>query len=372
MARSKSKLKVFHGPSNIAGIAGELSSLERAHGLDSISVVYETPGLNSNQDRSLGLPKSGLKRLFVPPFFFLKALFRYNTFHFYFGQTFLWFGLDLIVLKLFGKKVVMTYCGSEVRLMGLVDSKRNPYASIFEDEVQRQLDKKHPKWIWKLKRNLVFKYNTSFFDKRKVRMMKFHKRFVDRFIAIRDNYAYANYVIPEGRIESQILINNISVSEPKDFKHANEVPVICHAPSNPVLKGSGFIDQAVEDLKKEGLKFEYRKIQNVPFEEAKRMMQSSDVVVDQLVIGGIGSVSMEAMSYGKPVVGYLLQEVIDKHCPDLPLCNATIDTVKDVLRELIVSKELREEKGRAGLAYIHKYYNKEKMVNDMIELYSSL
>ncbi len=372
MGRSKNKLKIFHGPSNIAGIAGELSRLERDHGLSSISTTYETPDLNSNEDETLDLPKSGLKRLIVPPLFFFKALFKYNTFHFYFGQTFLWFGLDLIILKLFRKKVVMTYCGSEVRLMKYVDLIRNPYASIYEQEVQKQLDKKHSRWVWRLKSAIAFKYNTSFFDNRKIRMMRFHKLFVDRFIAIRDNYAYVNFVIPAKRIEDQILINNISVSKPTQFNTSNKVPVICHAPSNLVLKGSGFIEAALDNLKQEGLLFEYLKIQNVPFSQAKKMMQSSDVVVDQLVLGGIGSVSIEAMSYGKPVVAYLMQDVIDKHCPDIPVCNATIENVKDVLRELIVNRELREQKGKEGLAYIHRHYNKDKMVNDMIELYTSL
>ncbi len=374
MSRKKEGLKVFHGVINVAGFPGELSRLERSVGIKSSCVVYSANQMFQNQTQDLNLGKSVLKRIFVPPFLLIKALFKFNTFHFYFGKTFLWFGLDLIVLRLFGKKIVMTYCGSEVRLFDGVDNVRNPYAYLYIEKEEEKLAKRDSRLVRKIKSLYSFMYNVPYYDRRKRHMMKWHNLFVHKFIAIRDNYAYANHVIDSNKIESRIRINNITAANGElELNHVTSYVVkVCHAPTNTILKGSQYIENAIRELQDEGLNFDYIRVQNMSFLDAKNAMIESDIVVDQLLLGGIGSVSIEAMSYGKPVVAYLMKDVIAEHCPDIPICNATIDNIKDVLRELIINENLRNKKSQEGIDYIRKYYNKEKIVNQMIDLYCNL
>lgn len=356
-------LRVYHGPVNVAGIGGYLSHYEREAGAASDFITYHAHKYHTFNEQSLGYGAKGLKRLIFGFFFFFKALFRYDVFHFYFGTSFWLTGLDLPLLRLFGKKIVMTYCGSEVRLIGPVESKRNPYYKEIFD---------HPGSGW-FKRQFDFRKNFPNNDGRKMRMMRWHRRWVHKFIAIRDNYAYANHVIPAEKIVSDILINNISVSEPMPWTPTgNDKVTIVHAPTNKKLKGTAIIEGALEKLREKGLEFEYVPIVGKPFETAKQMTLDADVVIDQVLLGGVGSVTIEAMSYAKPVAVFLLPEVMEKHCPDLPIWNINPDDITEKLEMLIRDAALRAQLGKAGAAYIGKYYDREMLARKMIELYQSL
>src|SRR4051812_33869195 len=62
--------------------------------------------------------KSSLYRWFVSLFNFLRCLFRYDIFHFFSGETLLPRKLrhfELMVYKLFGKKVIMHFVGCDIR-----------------------------------------------------------------------------------------------------------------------------------------------------------------------------------------------------------------------------------------------------------------
>jgi hypothetical protein len=270
----------------------------------------------------------------------------------------------------------MTYCGSEVRLIQPVEYKRNPFAKHKDYPFANKYDPQGhlPPILRFLKRQIVFRYNVPIYDGRKIWMMKYQNIFIQKFTAIRDNYRHAAYVIPKSKIISDLLINNITVSDPMRFTPTgNKVLKIVHAPSNGLLKGSRYIEKAIEELIDEGESIEYVKIENMAFEKAKMILkQDADIVVDQLILGSIGSVSIEAMSYAKPVIAYMLDDIIKEHCPDLPIFNANIETFKSQLLVLIQNEELRKSLSIRGSEYIRKYYNKVEMVNRMLEVYKSL
>ncbi len=369
------KLKIYHGTISIAGIGGFLAHFEQLKGHSSDFIPYVKNKTTNFNEKPLGTNHIFiLFRPFVIAFFFLKCLFKYDTFHFYFGETFLPFNLDLPVLRLFGKKIIMTYCGSEVRLIDLVDRQRNPYTDLVKFNGLDQSKSSFVKLKNKIRKLYNFKYNHPDFDKRKVQMMKFQNRFIKKFIAIRDNYAHANYVIPEDKLESNILINNISVEAPIEFvPTGNSIPVIAHAPTHPEAKGSLFIERALNELESEGVAFEYVKLHFMPFKEAQNILKNkADIIIDQLLVGSFGSISVEAMSYAKPVVCYIMDDVLKNHCHDVPIYNANPDNIKEKLRDLILNQSLREELGKKGSQYIEKYYNKEKMINRLLEVYQEL
>lgn len=364
------QIRIYHGPVNVAGIGPILSFYEnKQEGVSSEFISYETSRFHRFNEKSLELEKVWIVwRHLKPLFFFIRSLFKYDVYHFYFGKSFLFLSADLPILKLLGKKVVMTYCGSDIRLFNDVDLKRNPYAELIYVDEPKKLS-----LLKKIKRIFIFGYNRPEYDRRKIRMMKFQNRFVDKFVAIRDNYAYAEHVIPEEKIISDILINNISVGEPQKYETEDGGKVkVVHAPTNKAFKGSKYIENAINELIAEGLNIDYIRIENKSFEEATQLMKDADIVIDQIIIGGIGSVSIEAMSYGKPVIAYLMESVIEKHCPDIPIYNSTIETLKDNLKTLVNSKGLREELGQKGLEYIKKHYDHQTLAKEMIAVYKEL
>lgn len=360
---------------NIAGIGGYLSDIEREQGLISDFVTFENPKYHSKNVISLGLPKSGFRRRVIPIFHFFKALFNYNTFHFYFGISYLMLGIDLPILKLFGKKIIMTYCGSEIRLLNKVDKKRNPYYhQINFDYTLAENKNGFFRWI---KRFFSFRYNSPTFDNRKVWMMRYQKLWVDKFFAIREMFAYASYVIPEEKIIRDIPINNLSleiVSESDCYKRiTDEIPLIVHAPTNQDIKGTRFIEESLKKLKQKGVRFNYKRLENMKFEEVKNCYKNeASIVIDQLLLGSFGSVTVEAMCYGKPVCVYVMDEVSNGICKDVPIYNINIDNIEERIEFLINNPELREKLGRDSRSYVIKNFDRKKIGKKMVALYQSI
>ena len=75
-----------------------------------------------------------------------------------------------------------------------------------------------------------------------------------------------------------------------------------HAPSRRIVKGTKYILDAVEELKSEGLKFDFKMVEGMKNSDAKELYRTADIVVDQLRIGWYGVLAVEAMALGKPVI----------------------------------------------------------------------
>jgi len=347
-------MKIYHGPVNIGGIGGYLSSYQRGKGFLADFVTWQDHTMRQNHDFDLALDK--YKNIFTKIgilfFWFIIALLKYTHFHFYYGQTLLPLGADLPILRLFKKKIVMSYCGSDIRLI-YIENKRNPYAD------RLRISSDHPK-----------------FDNKKILMMKWQNLWCHKFTALRNLVDSAREVIPEEKLLSDQWINNLGFSikncpEIEDV-HTQNPPLLIHAPSEPNIKGTEYVRQAIRTLQEKGLEFEYEELQKVPNEQAQEIYRKADIIIDQFLIGGIGTLAFEGMGYGKPVVAYVLEDVIEKYMPDCPIFNATIGNLPERLEQLIVTSELRVKLGKQGIEFVKKHLDPVKINEAVIDLYSSL
>jgi hypothetical protein len=348
---SSRPLRIFHGPVNITGIGRYLADWQRGQGAISDFIVFTDETMRQNHHYNLHLERRSMPgRLWAMLKLFFNCLGKYDVFHFYFAKTLLPFGLDLPILKLFRKRIVMTYCGTDIRLYE-VETARNPYASL-----------------------LPAGQFSPDADRRKKRRMRWEKLWVDRFTAVRNLYAHATRVIPPDKVERDLEINttvDISAYEPQEYR-TGAVPVVVHAPSSLAGKGTEYIEKAIESLRAEGRRFEYRKVHGVPNDEAHRIFrEEADIIVDQVLAGGFGTLAVEAMYYGKPVCGYLLDEVLEWH-PDCPVVNSNMDDLKDKLVELIEHPEERIRLGIAGRRFVEKHFSREKVNRGVWDLYHEL
>ena len=340
--------RIFHGPENVCGIGRYLADWQReSKGVKSDFIVYadHTPHQNSHVNLHLD-EKNPVSAFFAKFLFLIKALNEYDLFHFYFGKSLLPLNLDLPILKIFGKKILMDYLGSDIRLMS-IEEKRNPYNHLRSSN--NILDRHE--WIKKIR-------------------MRWHGLWADRLLAARFLYAHALTSIPRKKIISNLWVNNtmdLSVIHPNFVTH--KIPVIVHAPTNFKNKGTLFIQKAVDELKGEGKIFEFRVFHKVPHKEVINYIHfESDIVVDQLIGGGFGTLAMEAMSFGKPVCVYVLEEVLAM-VPDLPVVQSTIETIKDRLAWLIDHPEERVRLGKAGWEFAKAHYDRDKNCQELWALY---
>lgn len=114
---------------------------------------------------------------------------------------------------------------------------------------------------------------------------------------------------------------------------------ILHAPSHRKAKGTNFLINALNMLKKEGLNFEFFLVEGLSNSEARKIYKKVDILVDQLFIGWYGGLAVELMALGKPVIVYIRNEDL-KHIPskmraELPFIRSTPFNIKDVLRRVI-------------------------------------
>ena len=84
-----------------------------------------------------------------------------------------------------------------------------------------------------------------------------------------------------------------------------------HAPSNEDYKGSKYIYTAIESLKKK-YKFEFIKLQNLSKDELIEEILKCDLVIDQMLVGFYGILTVEAMLLQKPVVCYIRDDIWNK------------------------------------------------------------
>jgi glycosyltransferase involved in cell wall biosynthesis len=344
-------LRIFHGPINITGIGRYLADWQRAQGAVSDFIVFTDDTMRQNNHYNLHLERRSIPgKLWVMLRLFVSSLMRYDIFHLYFAKSLLPFNADLPFLKLFGKKVIMTYCGTDIRLYE-VESARNPYVSLMN------VGGTGPR-----------------FDRRKKRIMRWQNMWVDRFIAVRNLYASATRVIPPHKVERDLQVNttmDMDIYEPKDYK-TNEIPLIVHAPSEPKVKGTEYVEKAIESLKAGGYRFEYRMLHGVPNDEAHRIYrEEADIIIDQLMAGGFGTLATEAMYYGKPVCCYLIDEVTQWY-PDCPIVNCNLVNLKEKLVWLIENPEERTKLGKAGRRFVEKHFSREKVNRQVWELYREL
>lgn len=139
--------------------------------------------------------------------------------------------------------------------------------------------------------------------------------------------------------------------------------VIAHAPNHRGFKGTEFIIQSIEELKREGLQIELILIEKKQNAEVKRILkEETDILVEQLIATGHGFNAIEGMASGVTVVSnleddaYLLPMRRWSFFGECPIVSATPETLIGVLRKLVTRPKLRSQLGREGRKYVEKYH----------------
>lgn len=154
---------------------------------------------------------------------------------------------------------------------------------------------------------------------------------------------------------------------------------ILHAPNHMSIKGTEFIEMAIEKLKNEGYDIDYCRIQKVSNEEVIKKIKEADIVIDQLVMGWYAMFAMEAMACAKPCVCYLRDDLVDTFVKigclkkdEIPLISAGTDTIYDVLKDLIEHKENFENIGRKSREYVVNHHSLDVIGEFFEEINSSI
>jgi glycosyltransferase involved in cell wall biosynthesis len=301
---------------NFAGIGWTNVQALRRKGIDARLVVFNTQPAHPEADENLHLPRGPAWRRQAVQFRALaKLLPSTDVFHFYFGLTLVPKRIQFPILKAARKKSVFHFVGSDIR-------GKSPdelaYGRLADTQIVGSYD-------------------------------------ADRWIPEAE-------VVPPGI--------DLSAIEPVPPRAGGPVRV-AHAALSRRRKGTELVVAACAEL---GLELDV--IENVCHDEVGPRLARADIVVDQLNSGWYGLFAIEAMAYGKPVVGYIHDEAATRTAAafgvEVPVVRTTKETLATVLQMLTGSDEERRSRGAAGRAYVERVHDADKMADRLIDIYSRL
>jgi hypothetical protein len=280
---------------------------------------------------------------------FLVAVAKYDVFIFSVGNSFFAGNLDLPVLKLFGKRVIMPFLGSEVRPR---------YIDGF-------LDFAGPEEM-----------NASAGEQRKA------IRFIERFADVIVNNPAAGHLL------QRPFVNFFCLGIPQDGggepgETAAEVSAasppgggagpdgactrILHTPSARAGKGSDLIQHVVERLGQR-YRIEYTEITGRPHADVLERIRASDLVIDQAYSDTpMAAFASEAAWFGVPAVvgGYYAAAIRDEvESDDIPpSCFVLPEELESAIESLLVDPAARRSLGDRAQRFVRTRWSKTEVAS---------
>jgi hypothetical protein len=352
-------------PTATGGNPQSLARAERALGASSWAVTLAPPPFGYDCDEVLWREGDSLpRREFARWRLYRRALADYDVIHFNFGQSILTWGglfsnratlgvldrlllpfarhlelLDLPALRRAGKVIAVTYQGDDAR-QG--DFCRRHFGTSLVEGVGPG-------------------YYAPWSDARKRERIARFARFADLIYGVNPDLLHV--LPPPARF---VPFANIDLAKwtPRTGPARSDGPLrVVHAPSHRGSKGTPHVLDAVQQLQREGLRFEFRLVEGL--------------VIDQLLAGWYGGLAVEAMALGKPVIAYVREadlQVLPRAMREaIPLISAEPRNIREVLRACL-------DKGSAGLAaigrssrhYVEAWHDPLKVARILLDDYEGI
>lgn len=328
------KLKIMHGMVEVSGQNSYAVRGLRAIGEDAETVLLSEHLFSYPYDRIIGIDKS--KKYLLPwnvlklSGFLIEALFRYNVFHFHFGNS-ICNNKELWAYKLFNKSVYYEFHGSDLRIYSeYIKRSHEPYNAEMETQPA------------------VIERNKIICAKAKA-------------VILHDDELIP--YLPENHAPIQVvpLRADPALFKPVYPERTNDKTIrIVHASTDRIGKGTQFIINAVEKLQKK-YNIDFCLVENKTHDEAHKIYESADIIVDQLFVGTYGVFAIEAMALGKPLITYISPEMQERLPEDIPIVPANENTIETALEKLISDPEYRYDCGLKSRQYVENYHDFRKI-----------
>lgn len=274
---------------------------------------------------------------------FSWALFKFDVFIFSFGSSFLNY-LDLPILKLFNKKIIFIFFGSDSRPV------------YIDDQIL-----KHEYSIGKLIN--------------KISRQKSGLQIIEK---------YADIIIshpPSSQFHEKKIIQWLIIGIPKKYIFSTDNESVCenskirilHAPSDPIAKGTEKIRKSIQELKEKGYEIEYVEITGKPHSTVIDELKKCDFVIDQIYSDTpMAMFATEAAWYGKSsVVGgyyadYIHNDIPQEIIPPTLYCHP--DKIKDSIEKMIVDESFRKNLGKRSMKFVQENWSPEMVAKRYLKL----
>jgi hypothetical protein len=362
----KKSYKVLHAPTSVGGNSGGLSEGLNRNGVYSRTACLQKNYFDFGSDFIIWSEKDGLLlREIKRCLFLIRVLFTYKVIHYNFGTTIsnptyylkgndsklrgifrrLYYRylnalqlLELLVFKIFGKVLFITYQGDDARQGDFLKAN-------YDINIATQVEKN---------------YYSDISDAWKRKSIARISRYCQKIYAVNPDLLN---VLPQSA--SFIAYTNILLDNwpylPSKRDDKNPL-IIIHAPSHRDVKGTGYIISTIERLRKDGFLLELILVEGVSNCDARELYKRCDIFIDQLFAGWYGGVAVEAMALGKPVLSYIRESDL-KFIPlemknDLPIINVTAESLYlELIRICRLSTVQFSELSLRSRSYVEKWHD---------------
>ena len=278
----------------------------------------------------------------------LSTLPYYDVFIFSGGTTFLP-PFDLWLLKLFKKRIIVVYHGSDSRA---------PYISAVTVGTKGDFD---------VMRCIS---ETRGIKKCLMRIERYADVIINNPLS---SHLHEKKIINWHYIGAPVMTPDILNNDNNNTATSDQC-VIVHAPTRPEPKGSAQIESAIISLKNKGYKIDFIKIVGRTNAEVLDALAGCDFVVDELFSDVLmAGFAAEAATFGKPaIVGMYEYEKVKAAIPDQsmvpPVLVCSPETVEEAIEKLIVDKEFRLALGRKARRFIEHQWSVEEVAKRFLLL----
>jgi len=310
-------LRVLHAAAEIAGQPALLARGLRALGVDAQSLSVHTSWLDYPSDHRLeGRGLLGLGQR-------IRALLRFgpglDILHLHFGTSLLPRLLDVPLLASFGTRLVFHFHGCEVR----------PRARMLAE---------HPI-------SACSECPVYCVPERQANLLRIARRYGALAIVSTPDLLEA---VPEA-VHLPVAIDLEAWAARREGAAPAPGFVVLHAPSDRWIKGTRYVEAAVEALRRTHPEVRLELIEREPAARAHARYAAATVAVDQVHLGWYGLFAVEAMALAKPVLTYI-RPALDR--PELPVVRTDRERLAADLEQLYQAPERRAELGAEGLRYV--------------------
>jgi hypothetical protein len=191
----------------------------------------------------------------------------------------------------------------------------------------------------------------------KLKRMRIHERSASLIFSLPDQSSlalrpYRHYQIP-------INLADITFKIPE-----SKILVVLHCPSHSDSKGSKIIEQILRELKEEGKEILVHSLRNIPHSDLMSILSEADILVDELVFHGPGSLSFEAMASGCAVLTRYYDSSALSFKP--PVVSVLPQNLKSILCELIQNRGRIKELAILGRKYVEANNSLSKIADSYL------
>lgn len=360
---NKTSPTIFIGLINIASILGDFKKTFTSLGVKCITATHRNHGgniIHNQVDYDFSQMKKywfggvrprwvqrKLQQRWLEPQdrVWRKAIKECDTFIFIWN-TFRPNNEDIILLKKMGKKVISVFVGDDIRWY---------YSAYQEFEFYGMVVPEYEE---------SYNYSVKALESRLYYLRKFEKhadfifsRLDQAQLALRPYYRW------------NMMVNTPSIS--CKTKQREQCPLVIHAPSNRDIKGTRYVLAAFEQLKKEGISFETKLIENLNHLEALELYKDADILIDQLLIPGTGKLSTEGLASGCVVMSHMgYDNYPQNNPPDCPVIDVNPNNVYQKLKDIILDYPKREKLAKLGRPYVEKHLDVKHFCTKVLRLLS--